>query len=67
MARAATGAGFYCQTFLLSHLKLWDQHHHKLEFTTPVLNGDAVDVLVVLNQYAFDNHIEDFMKMSMHI
>ena len=25
-------------------------------------NGDAVDVLVVLNQYAFDNHIDDLSE-----
>tara|TARA_B100001996_G_scaffold112470_1_gene85148 strand:+ start:2176 stop:3894 length:1719 start_codon:yes stop_codon:yes gene_type:complete len=65
MARAATGAGFYCQTFSTfpSQIMGGPASSQVRISTTPVLsNGDAVDVLVVLNQYAFDNHIEDLSE-----
>ena len=65
MARAATGAGFYCQTFSTfpSQIMGGPASSQVRISTTPVLsNGDAVDVLVVLNQYAFDNHIDDLSE-----
>ena len=65
MARAATGAGFYCQTFSTfpSQIMGGPASSQVRISTTPVLsNGDAVDVLVVLNQYAFDNHIQDLSE-----
>ena len=65
MARASTGAGFYCQTFSTfpSQIMGGPASSQVRISTTPVLsNGDAVDVLVVLNQYAFDNHIEDLSE-----
>ena len=65
MARAATGTGFYCQTFSTfpSQIMGGPASSQVRISTTPVLsNGDAVDVLVVLNQYAFDNHIDDLSE-----
>ena len=61
-ARAASRSGYYCQTFSTfpSQIMGGPASSQVRISTTPVLSsGDFVDVLVVLNQYAFDNHIQD--------
>tara|TARA_B110001454_G_scaffold43130_1_gene42233 strand:+ start:1255 stop:2973 length:1719 start_codon:yes stop_codon:yes gene_type:complete len=65
MARAATGAGYYIQTFSTfpSQIMGGPASSQVRISTTPVLStGDSIDVLVVLNQYAFDNHIEELSE-----
>ena len=62
LARAAVHAGYYVQTFSTfpSQIMGGPASSQVRISTTPVLsNGDNVDILVALNQYAYDNHSED--------
>jgi 2-oxoglutarate/2-oxoacid ferredoxin oxidoreductase subunit alpha len=62
LARAAAHAGYFVQTHSTfpSQIMGGPASSQVRISTTPVLSsGDGVDVLVALNQYAFDHHIED--------
>lgn len=62
LARAAAHAGYYVQTHSTfpSQIMGGPASSQVRISTTPVLSsGDGVDVLVALNQYAFDHHNED--------
>jgi 2-oxoglutarate/2-oxoacid ferredoxin oxidoreductase subunit alpha len=62
LARAAAHAGYYVQTHSTfpSQIMGGPASSQVRISTTPVLSsGDGVDVLVTLNQYAFDHHVED--------
>ena len=62
LARAAATVGYHVQTFATFPSQImggptWTQTHIS---TTPVLSpGDNLDVLVALNQEAYDNHQDD--------
>jgi len=62
LARAAAHAGYYVQTHSTfpSQIMGGPASSQVRISTTPVLSsGDGVDVLVALNQYAYDHHNED--------
>ncbi len=62
LARAAVHAGYYVQTFSTfpSQIMGGPASSQVRISTKPVLsNGDNVDILVALNQYAYDHGIED--------
>ena len=62
LARAAAHAGYFVQTHSTfpSQIMGGPASSQVRISTTPVLSsGDGVDVLVALNQYAFDHHNED--------
>lgn len=62
LARSAALAGYHVQTFSTfpSQIMGGPASSQVRISTTPVLSsGDGVDVLVALNQYAFDNHSAD--------
>ena len=62
LARAAAHAGYYVQTHSTfpSQIMGGPASSQVRISTTPVMSsGDGVDVLVALNQYAFDHHNED--------
>ena len=62
LARAAAQAGYYVQTHSTfpSQIMGGPASSQVRISTTPVLSsGDGVDVLVALNQYAYDNHNQD--------
>ena len=62
LARAAAHAGYFVQTHSTfpSQIMGGPASSQVRISTTPVLSsGDGVDVLVALNQYAFDHHIDD--------
>ena len=62
IARAAAGAGYYIQTFSTfpSQIMGGPASSQVRISTTPVQsNGDYVDVLVALNEYAYENHKDD--------
>ncbi len=61
-ARAAAGAGYFVQTFSTfpSQIMGGPASSQVRISTTPVLSsGDGVDVLVALNEYAYNNHKDD--------
>ena len=65
LARSAALAGYYVQTFSTfpSQIMGGPASSQVRISTTPVLSsGDNVDVLVALNQYAFDNHSADLAE-----
>ena len=65
LARSAALAGYYVQTFSTfpSQIMGGPASSQVRISTTPVLSsGDHVDVLVALNQYAFDNHNQDLSE-----
>ena len=62
MARAAANAGYYVSTFSTfpSQIMGGPASSQVRISTTPVLSsGDGVDVLVTLNEYAYNNHKDD--------
>ncbi len=62
LARAAVHAGYYVQTFSTfpSQIMGGPASSQVRISNKPVLsNGDHVDILVALNQYAYDNHSEE--------
>jgi 2-oxoglutarate ferredoxin oxidoreductase subunit alpha len=62
LARAAVRAGYYVQTFSTfpSQIMGGPASSQVRISTTPVMsNGDNVDILVALNQYAYDHHNSD--------
>lgn len=62
LARAAVRAGYYVQTFSTfpSQIMGGPASSQVRISNRPVLsNGDNVDILVALNQYAYDNHHEE--------
>lgn len=62
LAAAAVRAGYYVQTFSTfpSQIMGGPASSQVRISNTPVLsNGDNVDILVALNQYAYDNHSHD--------
>ena len=62
MARAAANAGYYVSTFSTfpSQIMGGPASSQVRISTSPVLSsGDGVDVLVTLNEYAYENHKED--------
>lgn len=62
LAAAAVRAGYYVQTFSTfpSQIMGGPASSQVRISNTPVLsNGDYVDILVALNQYAYDNHSHD--------
>lgn len=62
MARAAANAGYYVSTFSTfpSQIMGGPASSQVRISTTPVLSsGDGVDVLVTLNEYAYENHKSD--------
>ena len=62
MARAAANAGYYVSTFSTfpSQIMGGPASSQVRISTTPVLSsGDEVDVLVVLNEYAYESHKDD--------
>ncbi len=65
LARSAALAGYYVQTFSTfpSQIMGGPASSQVRISTSPVLSsGDEVDVLVALNQYAFDNHSGDLSE-----
>ena len=70
MARAAANAGYYVSTFSTfpSQIMGGPASSQVRISTEPVLSsGDSVDVLVVLNQYAYDNHSQDLSENGVAI
>ena len=70
LARAATSAGYYTQTFSTfpSQIMGGPASSQVRISTSPVLSsGDGIDVLVALNQYAYDNHHEDLVENGVTI
>lgn len=70
MARAAANAGYYVSTFSTfpSQIMGGPASSQVRISTEPVLSsGDSVDVLVVLNQYAYDNHSRDLSENGVAI
>ena len=64
LARAATSAGYYTQTFSTfpSQIMGGPASSQVRISTSPVLSsGDGVDVLVALNRFAYDNHHQDLV------
>ena len=64
LARAATSAGYYTQTFSTfpSQIMGGPASSQVRISTSPVLSsGDGVDVLVALNKFAYDNHYQDLV------
>jgi 2-oxoglutarate ferredoxin oxidoreductase subunit alpha len=65
LARAAASVGYHVKTFVTFPSQImggptWSQARIS---TTPVLSsGDELDVLVALNRYAFDTHVEELRK-----
>jgi len=65
LARAATSAGYYTQTFSTfpSQIMGGPASSQVRISTSPVLSsGDGVDVLVALNRFAYDNHHQDLVE-----
>ncbi len=65
LARAAAHAGYFVQTHSTfpSQIMGGPASSQVRISTTPVLSsGDGVDVLVALNQYAYDHHCDDLNK-----
>ncbi len=70
LARAATSAGYYTQTFSTfpSQIMGGPASSQVRISTSPVLSsGDGIDVLVALNQYAYDNHHQDLVENGVTI
>ncbi len=70
LARSAALAGYYVQTFSTfpSQIMGGPASSQVRISTVPVLSaGDSVDVLVALNQYAFDHHSEDMSENGVAI
>ena len=70
LARAATSAGYFTQTFSTfpSQIMGGPASSQVRISTSPVLSsGDGVDVLVALNQYAYDHHEQDLVENGVTI
>ena len=70
MARAAANAGYYVSTFSTfpSQIMGGPASSQVRISTTPVLSsGDSVDVLVSLDEYAYNNHQEDLSENGVAI
>ena len=70
MARAAANAGYYVSTFSTfpSQIMGGPASSQVRISTTPVLSsGDSVDVLVSLDEYAYNNHRQDLSKNGVAI
>ena len=70
MARAAANAGYYVSTFSTfpSQIMGGPASSQVRISTTPVLSsGDGVDVLVTLNEYAYNNHKDDLNENGVAI